>query len=113
MVDSTAEPEEIQAGVSRFYVPATALTSLERPQTLKADDSFLVMDPCGDCGADVICAEGLYHRDTRYLSRLAVKLDGATPLLLSSGVEEDNGCFRADLTNPDIYVNDSLLLPRD
>ena len=36
--------------------------------------------------------EGLYHRDTRFLSRLRLLIDGTRPLLLSSTVRNDNAC---------------------
>ena len=38
---------------------------------------------------------------TRFLSRLSLTLDGQRPLLLSSGVREDNAAFVAHLTNAD------------
>jgi glycogen debranching enzyme len=35
------------------------------------------------------------------------------PLLLSSTVHDDNAVFATDLTNPDLFGNGELLLPRD
>lgn len=52
MAEFTAAPHDIDAGISQFYVPATPLTSLDSPQTLKVDDSFLVADRFGDFGAE-------------------------------------------------------------
>jgi glycogen debranching enzyme len=98
---------------SPFYIPATATTSLYRPRTLKSRDTFLVADHFGDCQAAGPSAEGLFHEDTRYLSRLALTVNGYRPLLLSSTVTEDNAVFTADLTNPDIFVDGEILLPRD
>ena len=38
--------------------------------------------------------------DTRYLSRLKLRLNSAPWLLLSSNVEEDNAVLTVDLANP-------------
>jgi glycogen debranching enzyme len=52
--------------------------------TLSAHDgaSFIVLDPSGDIleGRE----SGLYHEDTRFLSRFTLRLAGAAPLLLTS-----------------------------
>jgi glycogen debranching enzyme len=113
MADITAAPSDIPLETSPFYVPVTATTSLHRPQALKADDSFFLADQHGDCGERGRCAEGLYHQDTRYLSRLTFALNGARPLLLSSKIGDESDSFRADLTNPDVYMQDRLVLERD
>jgi len=111
----TAHPEILSESeaASPFYIPATATTSLYRPRTLKSADTFLVADPRGDCQAAAPSAEGLFHEDTRYLSRLALQIDGYRPLLLSSTVTEDNALFTADLTNPDIFAGSDIRLARD
>jgi glycogen debranching enzyme len=44
--------------------------------------------------------DGIYHHDTRYLSRLELRLNDAPLLLLSSNVQEDNAVLRVDLANP-------------
>src|SRR5262249_54566660 len=82
-----------------FSIPATSATALQRPQTMKCDDTFLVADEYGDCAALQSTVEGLFHEDTRYLSRFVLKLAGARPLLLSSSMSLDSEIFRANLTN--------------
>jgi len=42
----------------------------------------------------------MYHHDTRYLSRLELRLNKAPLLLLSSNVQEDNSVLTVDLANP-------------
>ncbi len=96
-----------------FSIPATLATSLQRPQTLKCDDTFLVTDEYGDCAALQPTVEGLFHEDTRYLSRFVLKLEGARPLLLSSSMSLDSEIFRANLTNPDLYQHGRRTLERD
>lgn len=92
MADATAQ-------TSPFYVHASSVTALARPLVLKSGDSFLVGDQYGDCGERGECAEGLYHQDTRYLSRLVFRLNGARPLLLGASVNRGGDTFRAVLTN--------------
>jgi len=56
--------------------------------------------------------KGVYHRNTRFLSRLTLNLDGRRPMLLSSTVREDNVLLAVDLTNLDVSVNGLVTLPR-
>ena len=59
-----------------FYVAATGIGS--RPQcSLKYDDTFLVMDNHGDIGAAEGGPDGLFHNDTRFLSRLELTINDA------------------------------------
>jgi glycogen debranching enzyme len=95
-----------------FYIPADGQAARPR-RTLKHDDTFAVLDTHGDIGASVGSADGIFHRDTRYLSRLELLVDGEVPLLLGSSIHDDNGAFTVDLTNPDLYRQDELVLPKD
>ena len=63
---------------------------------LKYDEEFLVADALGDITGD---GDGLFHNDTRLLSRFSLSVGGAAPSLLSSGVSQDNVFFRANVTN--------------
>ena len=73
-----------------------------RPRTLKHGDTFGVFDHNGDAVSRPGSPEGIFHRDTRYLSHLCLSLDGHRPLLLSSTVRDDNAVLICDLTNPDV-----------
>src|SRR3989441_3323070 len=95
-----------------FYIPATGPATRPR-RTLKHDDTFLVLDSHGDVGASAGGADGLFHCDTRFLSHLELLLNGAQPLLLGSNVRDDNTLLTVDLTNPDVYFDDHLVLPKD
>lgn len=96
-----------------FYIPATAsLVELE-PRTLKHGDSFAVFDHYGDIMRSERSPQGLFHRDTRYLSRLELLLEGKRPLLLSSTVDDENVLMSVDLTNPDLFEGRQLALTRD
>src|SRR5436189_3099021 len=73
----------------------------DRPlRNLKYGDAFAVMDAHGDIGAIKETAEGLYYRDTRYLSHFEIRLEGKRPLLLSSSVHEDKAALSVEMTNP-------------
>lgn len=95
-----------------FYIPADGEASRPR-RTLKHDDTFAVLDTFGDIGASPGTADGIFFADTRYLSLLELAIEGDAPLLLGSSMRDDNGAFTVDLTNPDIYEGERLVLPKD
>lgn len=100
------------AAETPFYIPATGPSTRPR-RTLKYGDTFAVLDSYGDIGATPGAPDGVYHADTRFLSRLELLLNGAQPLLLGSNVSDDNRVLAVDLTNPDMYVDGKLLLAKD
>ncbi|MFL6797649.1 MAG: glycogen debranching N-terminal domain-containing protein [Xanthobacteraceae bacterium] len=103
-------PEEIPD--EPFYIPATGPSTRPR-RTLKWGDTFIVVDSHGDIGASAGGTDGLFHADTRFVSHLELVLNGVQPLLLGSNVRDDNSSLTVDLTNPDMYVADRLVLPKD
>lgn len=99
--------------ISDYYIqPQTSL--VERPlRVLKHNDIFAVLDSYGDIGVGSEGPEGVFLRDTRYLSKFDLRFEGKRPLLLGSVVEDDNASLSANLTNPDIQIGASICLPRD
>src|SRR5712691_69008 len=95
-----------------FYIPATGPAARPR-RTLKHGDSFLVADAHGDIGASAGGPDGLFHDDTRFLSRFEVLINGMQFLLLGSNVRDDNAILNVDLTNPDIFFDKRLILEKD
>src|SRR5215831_5427776 len=95
-----------------FYIPATASASRPR-RTLKHGDRFAIVDSHGDIGASSGGPDGIFHADTRYLSRFELLLNGLQPLLLGCNSRDDNSALTVDLTNPDIYFDGQLALPKD
>lgn len=71
------------------------------PRVLKQDELFAVFNPYGDINAMVAGEDGLFFRDTRYLSHYELRFGAKRPLLLSSTVRRDNVVFTVDTTNPD------------
>jgi glycogen debranching enzyme len=95
-----------------FYIAATQTAG--RPlRTLKYGDTFAVLDSRGDIAAASGRSAGLFHLDTRYLSRLEVLVNGTPPLLLGSNLRDDNSALSVDLTNPDIVTDDRIVLEKD
>jgi len=86
----------------QFVIPATGSLHELRPRTLKHGDTFAVFDHNGDAIGATGSTDGIYHRDTRYLSHLFLTIDGQRPILLSSTVRDNNAMLTCDLTNPDL-----------
>src|SRR5229473_8090380 len=113
-IESAALPKLLHDDVLQapFYIPATG--SGTRPRyVLKHDDTFVVLDSHGDIGASAGGPDGLFHCDTRFLSHLEFLLNGTQPLPLGSNVRDDNTLLTIDLTNPDTYFENRLVLPKD
>jgi glycogen debranching enzyme len=87
-----------------FHIPATELATRARC-TLKYGDTFAVLDSHGDIGASAGGPDGLFHNDTRFLSRLTFSLNGCEPLLLGFSMRDDNSMLSVDLTNAAIIVD--------
>jgi glycogen debranching enzyme len=95
-----------------FYIAATAASARPR-RTLKHGDTFAVLDSHGDIAAPYGAPDGLFHCDTRYLSRLELLVNETQPLLLGSNLRDDNSAFFVDLTNPDIIDGQRVILEKD
>jgi glycogen debranching enzyme len=76
------DPEDISAPLRLF--------------ALKHGDTFLVANGFGDILGE---GDGLFHDDTRLLSRFRLWLGGKTPSLLGATVGQDNVLFTANLAN--------------
>lgn len=72
-------------------------------KVLKHDEMFAVFDEAGDCGRQQDSPEGIYYKDTRYLSTWDFQFGGGhLPLLLSSIHDDDGAALTATLANPTI-----------
>jgi glycogen debranching enzyme len=98
---------------SSFYIQATESIQERWPRILKSGDTFGMFDALGDVIEPRISPGGLFHNDTRHLSGLEFLINGQRPVLLSSAVENDNVVLTVDLSNPDIYENGKIVLPRE
>jgi len=96
---------------NQFYIRAQSSLADTRTLVLLHGDTFAVFDRYGDIQGVGCGQQGIFHQETRYLSRLELRISGLRPLLLSSTVREDNILLGADLTNPDMELpsGESLL----
>ncbi len=97
----------------QFYISASNSLSQLGIQALKQGDTFAVFNPYGDILSWKKSPEGLFHNETRHLSRLDLTLNGHTPLLLSSDIQDDNAVLTVDMTNPDLHDGARLTLAKD
>ena len=97
---------------SPFYISATGPSARPR-HTMKHGDTFAVFDSHGDIGASAGGPDGLFNHDTRFLSRFELLIHGMQPLLLGSRMRDDNISLSVDLTNPDVYRDGKIVLPKD
>ena len=97
-----------------YHIEATKSLVDRTLRTLKHDDLFGVFDQKGDCLGGGDSPDGLYYRDTRFLSGLVLRIGGMAPLLLGSVLLDDNGALVVDLANADFHDADGKVwLQRD
>jgi glycogen debranching enzyme len=99
----TSRSDIIEIG-DQFYIRAQSSLADDRTRVLLHGDTFAVFDRYGDIHPVGFGQQGLFHKDTRYLSRLELHISHVRPLLLSSTVREDNVLLAVDLTNPDLEL---------
>ncbi|MBO9662869.1 glycogen debranching N-terminal domain-containing protein [Dokdonella sp.] len=73
-----------------YRVASDSVYADESAYVLNHADTFAVIDRWGDVRAGGGGSQGVYHRDTRYLSLLQARLNGERPVLLTSTVTDDN-----------------------
>src|SRR5437773_5167511 len=98
---------------ARFHIAATGSYREPHNRVLKHGNTFAVLDAFGDIDGRDGSPDGLYHEDTRYLSRLELRLNGGRPLLLSSNPAEDSSVLSFDLANPDMTTPGGDVLHRE
>jgi glycogen debranching enzyme len=97
---------------NEFYIRSSSPRVDVRTRVLKQNDTFAVFDRFGDIDTFGSRELGLYYQDTRFLSRLTLKMGKDRPLLLSSTVREDNAVMAVDATNPDVSRDGEMTIPR-
>jgi len=103
-------PAKSDTPMDQFFIPATTSLQERRPHTLKHGDTFAICDHNGDVLSGAGSPDGIFHRDTRYLSHLHLAINGRRPMLLSSTLRDDNATLTCDLTNPDLFDKDAKLV---
>lgn len=110
-VKSPVGKDVIEVG-QQFYIRASSSLADDRTRVLLNGDTFAVFDRGGDIQPVGFGQQGIFHKETRHLSRLETHFCGERPLLLSSTVREDNVIFAVDMTNPDLVMPSGDTLPR-
>ena len=104
MVTSQVSPSDVIEIGDQFYIRAQSSLAYSRTRVLLHGDTFAIFDQYGDIQPFWSAAQGLFHQDTRYLSKLELRICGVRPLMLSSTVRDDNVLLGVDLTNPDLEL---------
>jgi glycogen debranching enzyme len=107
-----ALPRDIVEIEDRYYILATSSLADEQDRVLKQDETFVLFDRYGDIKPVGLSEEGVYHRGTRFLSGMLLRLARERPLLLSSTVRQDNALLEVDTTNADVSLDGELIVPR-
>jgi glycogen debranching enzyme len=97
----------------QHYIRSTSSMADNRTLVLKHDETFAVFDRHGDLQPVGLGEQGIFHMGTRFLSRLALTVNGQRPLLLSSTVRRNNSQIAVDLTNPDLKGGAGTTVPQD
>ena len=95
-----------------YYVRASSALADDRTRVLKYGDTFAFFNRYGDIEAFGPSQFGLFHAESRHLSRFTMRVNQQQALLLSSTIREDNSFLSVDLTNLDSPVNSDDTMPR-
>src|SRR5690606_33116868 len=104
-------PRELVFVDDQYYVQATSSLVDSQKRVLKHDEIFAVFDRFGDIHPFGHGEHGIYHRDTRFLSRFELSVAGHRPLLLNSSVSHENAILSVDLANGDIADGSRIIVP--
>jgi len=108
-ISATDDPQTVVEVDGRYFILATSAPADENDRVLKHGESFAIFDRWGDIRPVGLGEEGLFHRGTRHLSGLRLRIGDERPLLLGSTTRRDSSRLAIDLTNPDMTVDGALL----
>ena len=86
-----------------YHIEATESLVERTLRSLKHNDLFAIFDQQGNFNGGPGGPDGLFYKDTRFLSEMRLRLGDAEPLQLGSVVLDDNGAMVVDLTNADLH----------
>lgn len=92
---------DVLAVDNEYYVRATSGLADHQTRVLKYGDTFAVFNRYGDIETLGPFQLGLFHSESRHLSRMVLRVNDMQPLLLGSTVRQDNALLAVDLTNLD------------
>jgi len=100
-MNSRSRVGDVLAVDNEYYVRATSGLADHRTRVLKYGDTFAVFNRYGDIEALGPLQFGLFHSESRHLSRMALYVNDRQPQLLGSTVRQDTALLAVDLTNLD------------
>jgi glycogen debranching enzyme len=100
-MNSTNRVGDVLAVDNEYYVRATSGLADHRTRVLKYGDTFAVFNRYGDIEALGPQQFGLFHSESRHLSRMVLYVNDRQPMLLGSTVRQDTSLLAVDLTNLD------------
>ena len=101
-------PEKVRVN-GEWYILCSSVPLITRKLTLKGNRAFLLVDALGDVPFAYPTELGYYWMDTRFLSGFEMYVNGARPLLLSSGIDSSSSVIRVEMTNTDFKVGDKVV----
>jgi glycogen debranching enzyme len=111
-MNSSHRVGDILAFDNEYYVRATSGLADHRTRVLKYGDTFGVFNRYGDIEALGPLQFGLFHSESRHLSRMVLNVNDRQPQLLGSTVRQDTSLLAVDLTNLDETSGDRSAIQR-
>ncbi len=105
------EAEDIMLADRKYDILSISSLAEVETHVLKHRDTFGIFGNHGGIAPIGGGEQGLYHRGTRYLSRMGLWMGPERPVLLSATVRRDNALLTVDLTNPDFTGADGRAVP--
>jgi glycogen debranching enzyme len=100
-MNSSNRSGDVLAVDNEYYVRATSGLADHRTRVLKYGDTFGVFNRYGDIEALGSLQFGLFHSESRHLSRMVLRVNHQQAQLLGSTVRQDDALLAVDLTNLD------------
>src|SRR5580700_5346086 len=111
-MNATNRVGDVLAVDNEYYVRATSGLADHRTRVLKYGDTFAVFNRYGDIEALGPLQFGLFHSESRHLSRMVLNVNDRQPQLLGSTVRQDTSLLAVDLTNLDETSGDRSAIQR-
>jgi glycogen debranching enzyme len=94
---------------NKYFISVNSTYADNRIKVLNHADTFGIFDRWGDIKQIGEEVQGIYHQGMRFLSNLELRINDKRPLLLSSSVKDENEILSVDLTNPVLYVGETVI----
>ncbi|HEY9364404.1 MAG TPA: amylo-alpha-1,6-glucosidase [Chitinophagaceae bacterium] len=92
--------EQVKHTEDKFHISADIVNIDDRTKVLNHSNTFAIFNRWGNIHPHGKKVHGIYHRGTRFINKLELRINGLQPSLLSSTIKKDNEILSVDLTNP-------------